>query len=192
MAKIKVGPKTWIYPKPTLLIGTNIEDKPNFMTAGWSGVVNSEPPMISVAIQPHRYTYRGILQNLTFSVNVPSIDLVKETDYCGIRSGAKEDKVEVCQFSVFYGRLGTAPLIEQCPINLECKVLHILELGSHSLIIGRVEETHILESCLTDGNPDIVKINPFNYARLPTSQYYGVGEVVAKSHSIGRELIAGK
>ena len=192
MAKIQVGPKAWIYPKPTLLIGANIEDKPNFMTAGWSGVANSEPPMISVAIQPHRYTYKGILQNLTFSVNVPSIDLVKETDYCGIRSGAKEDKVEVCQFSVFYGRLGTAPLIGQCPINLECKVLHILALGSHSLIIGRVEETHILESCLTDGNPDIAKINPIIYTGSPTSQYYAVGEVIAKAHSIGLELIAGK
>ncbi|MFC1904764.1 flavin reductase family protein [Chloroflexota bacterium] len=130
MAKIQVGPKAWIYPKPTLLIGANIEDKPNFMTAGWGGVANSEPPMISVAIQPHRYTYKGITQNLTFSVNIPSIDLVKETDYCEIQSGSKENKVEVCKFSIFYGRLDTAPLIEQCPINLECKVLHILALGN--------------------------------------------------------------
>lgn len=192
MAKIQAGPKTWIYPKPTFLIGTNIDDKPNFMAVGWCGVANSEPPMISVAIQPHRYTYKGILQNLVFSINVPSVDLVKETDYCGIQSGAREDKVEACRFSVFYGKLGKAPLIEQCPINLECKVLHILVLGSHSLIIGRVEETHVLESCLNDGTPDMAKIKPILYSGLPTSQYYAVGEVIAKAHGIGRVLIKGK
>ena len=142
MAKIQVGPKTWIYPKPALLVGANIEDKPNFMTAGWCGVVNSEPPMISVAIQPHRYTYRGILQNLTFSVNVPSIDLVKETDYCGIMSGAKVDKVGVCKFKVFYSKLDTTPLIEQCPANLECKVVYILDVGSHALVVNIQRKIH--------------------------------------------------
>ena len=78
------------------------------------------------------------------------------------------------------------------PTGQKNRVLHILELGSHSLIIGRVEETYILESCLTDGNPDIVKINPFIYTGLPTYQYYTIGEFVAKGHSIGRELISGK
>ncbi|MBI4180756.1 MAG: flavin reductase family protein [Chloroflexi bacterium] len=188
MAKTLMGPKVLLYPMPALLIGANVDDKPNFMTAAWCGIVNGTPPMISVAIQPRRYTHRGIRQNLTFSANIPSIDLVKETDYCGITSGDKVNKVDVCKFNLFYGKLGSAPLIEQCPINLECKVLHILELGSHSLFIGRVEESYVSESCLTDGKPDVNKIQPLICTIVPTRQYYAFGEIIAEAWSVGQEL----
>lgn len=191
MAKVLMGPQTLIYPMPTLLVGANIDDKPNFMAVAWGGIAASQPPMISVGIQPRRYTYKGIRQNMTFSVNVPSTDMVKEADYCGIASGSKVNKVEVCQFKVFYGKLENAPLIEQCPINLECKVVHILDLGSHALFVGRIEETHISENCLTDGKPDISKIKPFAYDASPAQQYQALGEVIAKAYSIGRELKAG-
>lgn len=190
MGKILMGPQTLIYPMPTILVGANVDDKPNFMTVAWCGIANGEPPMISVAIRHQRYTLRGIRQNLTFSVNVPSTDLVRETDYCGLVSGAKVNKVEVCQFNVFYGELNNTPLIEQCPINLECKVVHILDLGSHSLIVGRVEETHVSESCLTDGKPDVNKIRPFIFTTEPASQYQAFGEVIAKAFSIGQGLPA--
>lgn len=192
MGKALMGAKALIYPLPALLIGANVDDKPNFMTVGWGGIANSEPPMISVAIRPHRYTYKGIRQNMTFSVNIPSTDLVKEVDYCGIVSGARANKVEVCQFHVFYGKLRNAPLVEQCPVNLECSVVHILELGSHSLVIGRVEETHISEDCLTEGKPDLGKIRPLIYNTDPVQQYRAFGEVLGKGHSIGLELKAKK
>ena len=188
MSKVLMGPQTLIYPMPALLIGANVDDKANFMVVGWCGIVNGEPPMISVAIRPHRYTHKGIRQNLTFSVNVPSTDMVRETDYCGLTHGSKVNKVEVCQFKVFYGKIDNAPLIEQCPVNLECKVVHILDLGSNSLIVGRIEETHISESCLTDGKPDVNKIKPFIYTADPARQYQAFGEVIGKAFSIGREL----
>ena len=188
MTKILKGPLTLIYPMPVLLVGANVDGKPNFMTVAWGGIANGEPPMISIAIRHQRYTRKGIMQNLSFSINVPSIDLVKETDYCGTLSGSKVDKVKVCQFEVFYGKLVSAPLIEQCPINLECKVVHILDLGSHSFIIGQVEETHISDSCLTDGEQDVTKIRPFIYARDPARQYFSFGPVIGKAASIGQEL----
>lgn len=188
MAKVLMGAQALIYPMPALLVGANVDGRPNFMAVAWGGVANGSPPMISVAIRPNRYTHRGIRQNWTFSVNVPSTDLARETDFCGIVSGATVDKVEACQFKVFYGKLGDAPLIEQCPINLECKVVQILELGSHSLIVGRVEETHISETCLTDGRPDIDKIKPFIFTAAPSRQYQAFGEVVGKAFSIGRDL----
>jgi flavin reductase (DIM6/NTAB) family NADH-FMN oxidoreductase RutF len=175
---------------PALLVGANVDDKPNFMAVGWGGIVNGEPPMISVALRHQRYTLKGIKQNMTFSVNIPSTSLVKETDYCGIISGTKVNKAKVCRFKVFYGKLNNVPLIEQCPVNLECKVVHILDLGSHSLVIGRIEETHVSDSCLTDGKPDVNKIKPFSYTTAPASQYQALGEVVAKAFSIGKELKA--
>ena len=190
MGKVLMGPQTLIYPMPVLLIGANVEGKPNFMVAAWGGIANGEPPMISVAIRHTRYTDRGVRQNLAFSVNVPSVDMVKEADYCGLTRGSEVNKVETCRFKVFYGKLGNAPLIEQCPVNLECKVVHILDLGSHSLFIGRIEETHVSEDCLTDGEADVNKIKPFAYAKSPASQYQALGEVIAKAFSAGKELKA--
>ena len=187
MSKVALGPKTLIYPMPSFLVGANVDDKPNFMTVAWSGIVNSRPPMISVSLQHHRYTYRGVKQNLAFSVNVPSVDLLKETDYCGIRSGSEADKVEVCQFKVFYGKLSTAPLIEQCLVNLECKVVHILDLGTHLLVVGSIEETYVSESCLIDGKPDVDKIKPLIYIE-PTRQYRDFGGVVGKAYKVGLAL----
>ena len=189
MGKTAMGPQTLIHPMPTLLVGANVDGKANFMAVAWGGIAGGDPPMVSVAIRHNRYTLKGIRQNMTFSVNVPSADMVRETDYCGIISGAKVDKVEVCQFGVFYGKVDSAPLIEQCPINLECKVVHILDLGSHSLVVGRIEETHVSEACLTDGKPDVNKIRPFAF-NMVTSQYQALGDVVAKAFSVGRELKA--
>jgi flavin reductase (DIM6/NTAB) family NADH-FMN oxidoreductase RutF len=188
MGKILLGPQTLIYPMPALLIGANVNDKPNFMVAAWSGIANGEPPMISVAIRHTRHTFQGIRQNLTFSVNVPSADMVRETDYCGITTGSRVNKVKVCQFKIFYGKLTNAPLIEQCPVNLECRVVHILNLGSHSLVIGRIEETHISEDCLTDGKPDVNKIKPISYVISPARQYRTLTEAIAQAFSIGKEL----
>ena len=190
MSKVLMGPTTLICPMPVLLVGTNVDGKPNFMTVAWGGIADGEPPMISLAINHNRYTLVGIRQNMTFSVNVPSVNLAKEADYCGTTSGAKVDKAEVCQFNVFYGKLDNAPLIEQCPVNLECKVVHILDLGSHSLVVGRIEETHVSEACLSDEKPDIDKINPLAYIGASHRRYQSLGKVIAKAYSIGQELKA--
>ena len=188
MKKTSMGPQALIYPMPALLIGTNVDDKPNFMTVAYSGIVNAEPPMISISIRHNRYSFKGISQNMAFSVNVPSVDSMIETDYCGIESGYKSNKAEVCRFQIFYGKLKNAPLIEQCPINLECNVVHILDLGSHVLIIGRIEESYISNDCLTGGKPDIEKISPLIYVRTPNQEYATFGQVMGKAFSIGQQL----
>lgn len=192
MGKIAMGAKTLLYPMPAFLVGANVDDKPNFMVAAWCGIVSSEPPTIAVGLRPQRHTYKGVKQNLSFSINVASTDQVGAVDYCGSTSGAKVNKVEACQFKVFYGKLQNAPLIEQCPVNLECKVLHILDLGSHSLIVGRIEETYVSEGCLTEGKPDVDKIKPFVYIGGPERQYRAFGAVIAKAYSVGREQITAK
>ncbi len=187
MAKTEMAPDRLMYPRPALLVGANVNGKANFMAVGGGGVANAVPPMMAVPIKHHCYTLKGVLQNLTFSINTPSVDLVRELDFCGITSGATVDKVKVCKFDVFYGNLKTAPLIEQCPVNLECKVVHILNLGSHAFIIGEVKGTYVSDNCLTDGKPDVRKIKPIIF-NLELSAYYAFGEVIAKSHSIGKEL----
>lgn len=188
MDKVQMGPQTLVYPMPAMLVGANVDGKPNFMTVAWCGIANGDPPMLSLAIRNQRHTLKGIRQNMTFSANIPSTDQVKETDYCGIVSGSRANKAETCRFQVFYGTLGTAPLIAQCPVNLECRALHFLDLGSHSLIIGKIEETYVSPNCLTDGKPDVAKISPLTYVPGPATRYQGLGDVIGKAFNIGKEL----
>ncbi|MDP2855827.1 MAG: flavin reductase family protein [bacterium] len=188
MPKVTFGPKPFLYPTPTVLVGANVDGKSNFMAVAWCGIINGRPPMLSVALQHPRYTLKGVRQNNTFSVNIPSVDLVKETDYCGIASGSKTDKAADCKFNIFYGRLETAPLIDECPVNLECRVIHMLDLGSHIAVIGQVEEVHVSELCLTDGKPDIDKIRPFLWVVTPGNEYRAFGAAIGEAFSIGKHI----
>lgn len=184
MEKIKLGPETLLYPMPAFLVGANVNGKPNFMTVAWCGIAAEKPPAVSVAMHKDRYTLKGITENETFSVNVSSSDMVKKVDYCGVYSGKNKDKSQI--FKTFYGKLKTAPLIQECPLNLECKVIHCLDLGSHTLVVGKIIETYITDSCLTGGEADPGKIDPLIY--IPgTRGYHRLGEFIAPAFSIGKE-----
>ena len=184
MKKTKLGPQTLLFPMPATLVGATVDGKPNFMTAAWCAIAAAKPPSIAVAINKMRYTLEGIREHGTFSINVPSSDMVKSVDFCGIYSGADKDKAQV--FTVFSGELETAPLIEECPLNLECKVVHLLDLGSHILVVGEIKETFIAEGCLTDGKADAQKIDPLVFT-TDTSMYYRLGEQIAPAFQVGKE-----
>jgi flavin reductase (DIM6/NTAB) family NADH-FMN oxidoreductase RutF len=189
MAKIKIdstkGPPPLLAAYPVAIIGAQTDGKPDFATVAWIGVACSTPPHISTALQHHRYSLKGIKQNMTFSVNLPGAGLVKETDYCGLVSGARADKVKDCRFKVFYGKSPTTPFIEECAINHACEVVQILNLGSHELIVGRVIESHVSEEYLTDGRADPAKIKPFVFAGMG---YLGLGEYLGKAFAAGKEI----
>lgn len=184
MDKVKLGPQTLLYPMPAVLVGALVGDKPNFMTAAWCAIAAYKPPAVAVALQSGRYTLEGILDKESFSVNIPSCDLVKKVDHCGLYSGKNRDKSSI--FDVFYGTLGTAPMIEQCPLNLECRLAHTLKLHSHIQVIGEIVETYIYENCLTKGKADPAKINPLIYAP-GTMQYHCLGEAIARAFHVGEE-----
>jgi len=113
-----------------------------------------------------------------------SCEIIKKTDYCGIYSGRKKDKSQI--FKTFYGELKTAPLIYECPINLECKALHYLDMRTHILIVGEIIETYITKGCLTDGKVNPEKIDPPVYIRS-TMKYHRLGEVFASAFNVGKE-----
>jgi flavin reductase (DIM6/NTAB) family NADH-FMN oxidoreductase RutF len=184
MVKIKYGPKPFAFPMPAFLVGSNVTGKPNFMVVAWAGIVNSRPPMIAVSLQPARYTLQGIKENNTFSVNIPSQSLREATDYCGYYSGRDRDKIKECGFNIFYGKLETAPMIDQCPVNLECRVFKMEDLGSHILIIGEILETYVSDDCILDDKPDVEKIKPLIYAEGPIAHYRGIGEVLGPAYWI--------
>ena len=184
MQKIKQGPATLLFPMPAVLVGAEVDGKPNFMTAAWCGIAASSPPALTVGIRAARHTYKGMLAHNTFSINVPSAEMARVTDYCGIYSGMRRDKSEL--FDCFYGDLKTAPMISECPVNLECRVVHTHELGSHILVVGQITESYVSDTCLTEGKPDCAKIDPLVYSTAP-GIYQRLGETVGKAFSIGKD-----
>jgi flavin reductase (DIM6/NTAB) family NADH-FMN oxidoreductase RutF len=193
MPKTVLPAQPMYWPHLTILVGALAAGKPDFTAVAWTGIAASNPATLTVGLQHHRWVLKGIMENQTFSVNIPSASIVKETDYCGIVSGADTDKAKDCNFKVFYGNLKTAPLIEQCPINLECEVVHTHNLGSHLLVVGTFKDVHVSSDCLTNGKPDIGKINPFFFGpgkpeTLTKVQYYTLGSAIADGFSSGREI----
>jgi flavin reductase (DIM6/NTAB) family NADH-FMN oxidoreductase RutF len=184
MSKTRLGPEALLFPTPSVLVGTMVDGRANLMTAAWCGIASSKPPAISVAIRGERHTLRGILTHGEFSINVPSADLVARVDFCGIYSGRKEDKSKV--FDLFTGDLKHAPLVAACPVNLECRLRHTLDLGAHILVVGEVVQTHVNEACLTDGKPDATKIDPLVFSP-GTGTYQRLGEIVGKAFSVGKK-----
>lgn len=191
--KVKIEPG-WQTPvlitHPVVLVGANVDGKPDFATVAWVGVAASNPPAISISLQPHRYSLKGIHQNMTFSVNIPTVDILAETDYCGLVSGSKTDKVADAKFKVFYGEIKTAPLIGQCPVNHACEVVQILNLGSHQMVVGRIKETFINEEIMKDGRPDIAKTKLFLFSVM--GKYNTVGEQVGDSFKTGSVISPAK
>jgi len=186
MRKKKLGPTALVYPMPAFLIGADVGGKANFMTAAWSGIAASNPPMLTVGIRPARYTLAGIRENGAFSVNVPSEKQAIEVDYCGIVSGRDDNKVARCGFNVFYGDLRGAPLIQECPVNLECELHKEIALGTHILVIGEILQVHVSEDILdSKGNPDPLKARPLIFGNR---HYYGLSDIIARAFADGQKL----
>jgi flavin reductase (DIM6/NTAB) family NADH-FMN oxidoreductase RutF len=185
MSKKPLGAKNSLYPMPTVIVGAKVNGKPNFLTIAWCGIMGGAPPLISVALRKERFTSPGIKANKTFSVNLPPSNLVKETDYIGMMSGSKVDKSEI--FKVFYGKLETAPMIEECHLCMECKLADVLDFGhTHEVFIGEIVEVYCDEDCMNGNVPDITKIDPIIYS-TGDNNYWKVGEKIAKSFEVGAE-----
>lgn len=180
MDKIAMGPKTLMYPMPVVLVGANVGGKPNYMAAAWCSIACMAPPMAAVAINHARHTLKGIYENKAFSINVPKVGQAIEADHCGMVTGARADKSKV--FENFYGKLKTAPMAGECPVNLECKLFNTMDCGSHVLCVGEIVETYADKDVVTGGMPDIKKVDPMIYS---DGRYYKVGEFLTGAFSAG-------
>jgi flavin reductase (DIM6/NTAB) family NADH-FMN oxidoreductase RutF len=177
-----------LFPHAAVLVGADVDGQSDFVAVAWVTIACGTPPHIAIALNHVRHSLKGIRQNMTFSVNIPNKAMFKETDYCGLATGAKTDKVQDCNFRVFYGEVANAPFIEQCPVNIGCNAEHIIRLGSHYLIAGAVKEILVSDDCLVEGKPDATKIEPFYVVTTPALTYYGLGEPLGPAFRIGKEI----
>jgi flavin reductase (DIM6/NTAB) family NADH-FMN oxidoreductase RutF len=185
MGKIEVGAKNFMYPTPTTLVGANVAGKPNYITIAHVGILHYIT--ISVSMHKGHYTNGGVKENGTFSVNIPSTKMVKVTDYCGMVSGKEIDKAAL--FTNFYGKLKTAPMIEECPANMECRLIQTVELPTHEIFIGEIVATYCAEEYLTQGkNVDLPKVDPILFS-MSGARYFQLGREFARAWQVGRELV---
>jgi flavin reductase (DIM6/NTAB) family NADH-FMN oxidoreductase RutF len=181
--KTEVGAKNCLYPLPATLVGALVDGKPNYITIAHVGIM--DPGSVSLGMNKAHYTNAGIKENGTFSVNIPSAKIVKETDYCGLVSGKSLDKAAL--FKTFYGKLKTAPMIEECPINMECRLIKTVDFPNHDIFMGQIITTYCDETILADGIVDFSRVQPILFVMNDRS-YWMLGEKFAKAWNIGKEL----
>jgi len=181
-----IGPVNALYPMPTTLVGVTVNNKPNFLAVAHVGIMNhGAPQYLSVGLNKAHYSNQGIHENKTFSICLPSEDLIKKTDYCGIMTGKKTDKGAL--FDVFWGELRTAPMIRECPVNMEMKLEDVLTFGKHEIFIGQLVQTYADDAVITGGNIDIAKLSPLLFD-MSSKKYWALGQPLGNCWNIGKEL----
>jgi flavin reductase (DIM6/NTAB) family NADH-FMN oxidoreductase RutF len=191
--KSKIGGIPYIYPVPIVLVGANVDGKPNFETIGDVGLMGIKPPIVFISSGNTHHTNQGILENRTFSINFPTTAMLPVVDYCGQVSGREVDKAAL--FEVFYGNLETAPLIAACPVNLECRVIKEFSIEHRQIFVGEVVQAHVDAALVSeiDGRKsiaDLTHLDPILYAL--DNRYYSIGKVVGTGYQEAEKLSISK
>lgn len=182
MEKKNLGPVNALYPLPSVLVGTEVEGKVNYINIAHVGIIDLET--LSVSMAKSHYSDQGIKENRSLSINFPTEDMVVEADYVGMVSGRQVDKSEV--FTNFYGELEAAPMIKESPLCMECEVIDIIDRPNHDVFLVQPVNTYGDQEILTNGEIDISKVNPILFD-MPLKNYWQLGEKVADCWTVGEE-----
>lgn len=141
--KIEYGRKilnagTLLAPLPAVMVTCGTVEKANVMTVAWTGIINTKPPMTYISVRPTRYSYGIIKESGEFVINLTTSKMVRETDFCGVKSGRDTDKIKRCGLHITAAERVAAPVIEESPLALECRVAEIKPLGSHDMFIAEI------------------------------------------------------
>jgi len=183
MANTKIDTGPFLFPMPIVLVGAQVDGAPNYMTAAFVGIANFKPTVVACGLSPTHRTCDGIVEKGCFSLNLPSADMVEVTDYCGLYSGRKVDKEGL--FDTFYGELETAPMIGECALNAECRLVDTIPYAVDTLYLGEVVNLYARGDVLTGGEPDWRKIEPLIFT-FPDKGYWRLGEHLARAWKVGK------
>ena len=172
MAKITWKPGTMLYPVPAVMVSCGNINKPNIITIAWTGIINSNPPLIYISVRKERHSHAIISEQKKYVINLVTKKLCKAADYCGVKSGKDIDKFKMMNLTCEPSPVLGIPQIKESPLNMECTVKDIVELGSHDMFISEIEAINVDETL----------INQKGKLRLDTA------ELVAYSHGIYYEL----
>ncbi|MDB4581966.1 flavin reductase family protein [Draconibacterium sp.] len=179
MARTYWKPGTIIYPLPAVMVscGENPEEY-NIITIAWTGTINSDPPMCYISVRPGRHSYAIIKRTGEYVINLTTEKLAKATDWCGCRSGKKFNKWKEMNLTPAPAKIVKAPIIEESPVNIECVVKEIVELGTHHMFISDVVSVSVDDTYLNEEKAfSFSKANPLVYSH---GHYFGMGKMLGK------------
>jgi len=182
MDKTTIDKSLFCLPWTQTILGNHLDGRVNFMALDWLTRVNYSPPMLGICVNKQHASHGAILSTNEYSVNIPTVDMVEITDYTGLVSGKRVDKSNL--FEVFYGTLKAAPMIIKCPITMECRVTEVVSLPTNSFFIAEIVSIFSEERFLTDGKPDVKKINPF-LLTMPDNRFWSIGDCIGKAWNAG-------
>lgn len=178
MSKLKWKPGTMVYPLPPVMVSCGDFEKSNILTIAWTGIICTDPAMTYISIRKERYSYDIIKSSGEFVINLASSDLAKVVDFCGVRSGKNIDKFKECNLTKEKATEVSVPMIKECPINIECRVKEIKELGTHDMFIAEILAVNVDDKYLDEtGRFDMEACNLLAYSH---GQYYSLGERLGK------------
>ena len=184
----RLGASPMIIPMPAVLVATYDDGgTPNAMTAAWTSACCHTPPCVGVAVRDSRKTFANIRARRAFTVNIASADMAIDVDYLGIVSGHQApDKLARIGFATERAAVVDAPIIARCPINVECRLLHAISLGTHTWFVGEVVEVQADERVVTaEGVVDVDALDPLIYA-TSAGEYRGIGRDLGRAYRIGK------
>lgn len=171
--------QTWkagnmLYPLPAVMVTVKDKDKANIITVAWAGTVCTNPPMVSISVRPERYSHHLLMETKEFVINLTTEALVRATDYCGVKSGRDTDKFKTTGLTALPAKEVGAPLIEESPVNIECRVKSVQHLGSHDMFLAEVVAVHADEKYMNErGKFELSKAQPIVYSH---GEYYALGK----------------
>ncbi len=179
MAKQSWKPGNMLYPVPAVLVSCQGKDgRPNLITIAWAGTICSSPPMVSISVRPERYSYQMIKETGEFVINLTTEELVRATDYCGVVSGKDVNKWEKMNLTPMPSTEVKAPGVKESPINLECRVTQVLELGTHHMFLAEIVAVHVDEKYMDEkGKFHLEESNPVAYSH---GTYFSLGEELGR------------
>ena len=178
MAKRSLKGGALLAPLPPTMVSCGDMGNSNIITIGWTGILNTIPPKTYISVRPTRHSYEIIKEKGEFVINLTPSNLVKEADYCGIYTGKKVNKFEKCKLTKVKGTQVDAPMIEECPISIECKVTDIIPLGSHDMFMADIVAINVNEELFDkEGKMHFEKANLISYMH---GEYFELGKKIGK------------
>ncbi|MBQ3099897.1 MAG: flavin reductase family protein [Clostridia bacterium] len=169
---------TLLSPVPPALVACGTLDSPNVFTVAWTGIINSQPPKTYISVRPERYSHGLILESGEFTINLPTKNLVRTVDFCGVRSGRDMNKFEKCGITAAAASEVSAPIVEEAPISLECRVFERKSFGTHDMFLADIVAVDADDAYIDkDGKLDLSKAGLIAYAH---GEYYALGENLGK------------
>ena len=176
MSKIKWKGGALIAPVPPVMVSSGDMENSNIMTVAWTGIINTIPPKTYISVRPRRHSYNMIKESGEFVINLTPSKLIKEADYCGIYTGAKVDKFAKCNLTRGEATEVKAPLIEECPLSLECRVTDIIPLGTHDMFLADIVAVDVDEELLDKEGK--LHLERAGLAAFAHGEYYDLGKKI--------------